>query len=261
VQVAGVDIHGLPFEERTFTLSISRHGAFISLRSCLRHDDHVTVTNLGTRQSCPFRLCECGTGPFGEVTAWGMECLEPNSNFWRIHFPDIPSEPSREKTIPALIICAACHSREVAELSLTDYRTIFEMGSQKRDCSDCGAATEWRFIVTEAMSEANPSDARGLGRSWEEENRREKRIVAKLPIHLMHPVGGQRETTVTENVSKSGLCCAAWMPLAVGDVIVVRFEYGTALSEDESPARVAWRNHLGEGRKTIYGLRLELKAG
>ena len=91
------------------------------------------------------------------------------------------------------------------------------------------------------------------------ENRREKRIVAKLPIRLRHPGDGRMESSLTENVSKSGVCCAASMELNVGDVILLTFEFGTGPSEDENPACIMWRRPMGENRKTIYGIRLERK--
>jgi hypothetical protein len=259
VHVAGVDADGKSFEERTFTLSINRHGAFIALSNSPQEGDHVMVTHLGTRQSCAFRLCESGKDPSGEVTAWGIECLEPNANFWKIRFPDKPPEPLPRENITALIVCTACHSREVAELSLSEYHTMLDRGLLKRDCSDCGVTTEWKFILVEAMVEESPQETPSVSLPPGEEKRREKRIVAKLPIRLRHPGDGRMESSLTENVSKSGVCCAASMELNVGDVILLTFEFGTGPSEDENPARIMWRRPMGENRKTIYGIRLERK--
>jgi hypothetical protein len=259
VQVAGVDAHGKSFEERTFTLSINRNGAFISLCNSPRTGDHVIVTNLGTRQSCAFRLCDYGKHPSGEVTAWGIECLEPNSNFWRIRFPENPPEPSPQENITALVVCATCHSREVAELSVAEYRTMRARGSLKRDCLDCGAPTEWKFILVEAHPGASPEETPAVRLPSGEENRREKRIVAKLPIRLRHAEGGRIESTLTENVSKSGVCCAARTEFNVGDVILLKFESGTGPNEDENRARIRWRRPMGENQKTLYGIRFERK--
>jgi len=63
VQVEGLDVHGKSFMERTFTISINRHGAFIWLRSSPRPGDPIAVTNMGTRQSCRFRLCDSNLTP------------------------------------------------------------------------------------------------------------------------------------------------------------------------------------------------------
>lgn len=259
VHVTGIDAHGKSFRERTFTLSINRHGAFLWLRNSPREGDQVIVTNLGTRRSCAFRLCESGKDPSGKVTAWGLECLEPDSNFWQIRFPEKPPEPSPEKPIIALVVCATCHSREVAELSVAQYHNMLERGSMKRDCSDCGAATEWKFILVEAAAAASPEETPAVSLPSGEENRREKRIVAKLPVRLRHPEDDRIESTLTENVSKSGVCCAASMELNVDDVILLTFESGTGPSEDENPARIMWRSPMGENRQTLYGIRLERK--
>ena len=259
MHVAGIDVHGRSFRERTFTLSISRHGAFIWLRNSPRQGDQVTVTNVGTRQSCVFRLCESGKDPSGKVTAWGIECLEPNSNFWQIRFPEKPPEPSLQKDITALVVCTTCHSREVAELSVAQYHSMLERGSMKRDCVDCGAATEWKFISVEAATAMIPEETSAASLPSGKENRREKRIVAKLPIRLKHPEDGRVENTLTENVSKSGVCCAASMELNTDDVILLTFLSGAGPSEDENPARIMWCRPIGENRKTLYGIRLERK--
>jgi hypothetical protein len=257
VNVAGIDAYGKSFEELTFTLSINRDGAFLWIRNSLREGDNITVTNLGTRKSCAFRLRESDKNPSSEFMAWGIECLEPNANFWQIRFPDKPPEPSPERNITALIVCDTCRSREVAALSVSLYRNMLEKESIKRNCSDCGAVTEWKFILVEATTAGSPQETPALGLPPGEENRREKRIVAKLPIRLRHPENGRIESMVTENVSKSGVCCAAIMELNVDDIIWLTFESGTGPSEDENAARIMWRRPLGENRKNLYGIRLE----
>ena len=260
VHVAGIDAEGNSFEEPTFTLSINRHGAFLWLRnSPPRRRPHPRHQLGNPPKSCAFRLCESGTDPSSEVTAWGIECLEPDANFWQIRFPETALEPSPEKTITALVVCATCHSREVAELSVAQYRNMLESGSMKRDCPDCGAATEWKFILVEATTAASPGETPAVSLPSGEENRREKRIVAKLPIRLRHPEDDRIESTLTENVSRSGVCCAASMDLNVDDVILLTFESGTGPSEDENPARIMWRSPMGENRQTLYGIRLEHK--
>jgi hypothetical protein len=254
--VAGIDVQGKSFEERTFTLSINRYGACIWLKASPRQVDQVTVTNMGTRQSCRFRLCDSGTDPSGEVMVWGIECLEL-CNFWHIRFPDEPPAASLQENVVALVVCAACQSREVAELSVAEYRNMLDRGSMKRDCLDCGAATEWKFILVEMGTAVTPEETSAVSLPSGEEKRREKRIVAKLPIRLRHPEDGRMESTLTENVSKSGVCCAAGMELNVDDVILLTFEYGTGPSKDENPGRIMWRRSMGENRRALYGIRLE----
>lgn len=259
VHVAGTDARGESFAERTFTFSINRHGAFLWLKNSPREGGQVTVTNLGTRRSCAFRLCDSGKEPSSQVTAWGLECLEPNSNFWQIRFPEKPLVSSPEKTIAALVVCASCRSREVADLSVAQYRMMLERGSIKRDCSDCGVVTVWKFIPVEVARPVNPEEAPAVGLPSGKNNRREKRILAKLPIRLRDPEDGRIENTLTENVSKSGVCCVAGMELNVGDVILLRFEPGTGPSDREVPARIVWLRSMGEIRRTLYGIRLKRK--
>jgi hypothetical protein len=259
VHVSGIDVRGKAFEEQTFTLSINRHGALIWLKHSSREGDRVIVTNVGTCQSCGFRMCESIDAPSGEGTAWGIECLEPDVDFWKIRFPEKPPEPSLHENVTALIVCTACHSREVAELSVAQYRGMVERGSLERDCSDCGVATDWKFILVEATPAASPQGTPTVSLASEEEKRREKRIVAKLPIRLRHAETGRVERTLTENISTSGVCCAASMELRVDDVVLLTFLSGAGPSEDEIPACIRWCRPMGENRKTLYGIKLQRK--
>jgi hypothetical protein len=259
VHVAGIDLHGESFGERTFTVSINRHGAFIWLRNSPRQGGEVIVTNVGTHQSCAFRLCESSKDASGEYIAWGIQCLEPNANFWQIRFPEKLLEPSAEETITALIVCTTCHSREVGELSVAQFRSMLERGSIERVCSDCGAATKWKFMLLEGTTALSPGETPAVSVPSGTEKRREKRIVARLPIRLRHPESGRVEHTFTENVSKSGVCCAASMALNVNDVIFLTLESAAGPSQEQNRARIMWCRSMGEDRKTLYGIRLERK--
>ena len=258
VEVEGIDVNGASFTERTRTFSINRNGAYISLKNVPQQGDDISVTNLGTRTTCIFRLCESGKDPSGEITAWGIECLEPEVNFWQIRFPEKPAEPLPETTIAVLIVCDSCRTREVADLTVPQYHEMLDQERMTRDCPDCGKPTEWRFILVES-AEAVAGEAPSLPTG--EENRRAKRIVAKLPIRLRHPEDDRVEDAVTENVSRSGVCCAALMELNVEEVILVTLEPGAEPGgEEEIPARIKWRRSMGEDRKTLYGIRLERKS-
>ncbi len=257
LEVEGIDVNGASFTERTRTFSINRNGAYISLKNVPQQGDDISVTNLGTRQTCIFRLCESGKDPSGEITAWGIECLEPELNFWQIRFPEKPLEPSPQRTIAVLIVCAACRTREVADLTVPQYHAMLDRESMTRDCPDCAQPTEWKFILVES-AEAGPEEAPSLPSG--EESRRHKRIVAKLPIRLRHPDDRRVEDAITENVSRSGVCCAAAMALDVDQLILLTFEPGTAPDEEEIPARIKWRRPMGEGHKTLYGIRLERRS-
>jgi hypothetical protein len=257
--VAGFDVYGKSFREDTFTLSISRNGAFIWLKNSARQGDTIAVSNLRTHQSCLFRLCDSDKDPSGEFTAWGIECLERNANFWQIRFPEQTPTPSTRKKIIALILCGACHSREVAELTPVEYYTMLKEEFTKRYCADCGATTEWKFILVEGAPGAVPQGVSATLPPSGEEKRREKRILAKLPIRLTHPEDGRAEDTLTENVSKSGVCCAASMELNAGEVIRLTFDPGVATDEDQILARIMWRRSMGQNRKNLYGIRLYRK--
>lgn len=264
VQVEGTGTDGNSFSESTVTLSINRDGAVIPLRSSPRPGESITITKIGSRHSCPFRLCDFEKDPSGQVTAWGVECLEMEPNFWGIRFPEKPAQILPQEKIDALLECVTCLSPELSELTVSQYRSLAENGTMMRDCSNCGAMTEWKFKFVEVSADATSSpsmeeDALSGALPGGIENRRERRILAKVPVRLRRPAADDVENTTTENISHSGLCCAASMELSAGDPILVTLEtIGDAL-EEEKPARVVWRRTVSQRGKILYGLKLEGK--
>ena len=261
VQVEGTDADGKLFTERTFTLFVNRHGGCINLRSSPRVNDQITMTNLQTRQSCPFRVCESHQDRPGDLTEWGLECLEPNRNFWGVHFPEKAPQPSLEQNINTMLECVTCRSLEMTELSPGQYRRMAEQGVLTRDCQKCGAATEWKFgfVVAEeeepflpSIEPATPAVSLPKGA----ERRREKRLIAKLPIRIRHG-DGRVENSMTQNVAKSGACFASNLEMKVGETVFLTYQSGLGPREEESPARIMWRRDGAERGKILYGVNLE----
>ena len=89
------------------------------------------------------------------------------------------------------------------------------------------------------------------------ENRVAQRVLVKLPIRIRYD-DDRVETTMTENVSMSGVCCAAYADLQVGEVVLLTFESGTGVTEEETPSRIMWRHSMFVKKKILYGIRLEM---
>ena len=261
VRVAGTDAEGKFFTEETFTLVVYRHGASISLRNLPRPGDRITITNVATLQSCPFRVCGSLQNFPGAMQEWGVECLEPAPTFWQIHFPEKVRQPSPEDEIDVMLECAACHSREMAELSLAQFRSTIEQEVLTRDCPKCHGATEWKlgFIESDIEYAFIPSLASEASRDSlpaHPEERREERLIVRLRVCIKHQ-DGRTEDTTTENVSESGLCCASSMEMQVGDNVLLTGWVGQAASEINMPARIVWRGVVNVKGKTLYGMQLE----
>ncbi len=88
IEVKGMDAEARAFKEVTSTLVINRGGARISLKHTLKADERITITNLQTQISCPFRVVGQTGQTHGEGPECGVECLKENLNFWGIKFPE-----------------------------------------------------------------------------------------------------------------------------------------------------------------------------
>ena len=261
IEVKGTDAAGKPFTEKTSTLVINRHGARIALKTPLEPEAHITIINRQSAMSCPFRVVGRTSKSLGEGPEWGVECLQPEENFWGISFPDKVAAPTAQEVIDALVECAACSSRELAQLTLEEYRTIITQGSLRRDCPGCGGMTEWRFSFAEAEPEeaipAQPSAPAAASPAADgAERRRAKRLTIKLPVRIRLQDGSE-EVARTENISKTGVCFSSGLMIRPQDRILLAVGYTPGLSAEEMPARLVWRREIEGGGKALYGVRLE----
>lgn len=260
IEVKGTQENGKPFKEKAFTLVVNRHGARISLNNTPRVEDRLTITNLQTEISCPFRVVRRLANSLGEGPEWGVECLEPEVNFWGIFFPSKTAAPTEEELIDALLECSVCRYRELAQLSLNQYRSLASQGGLQRDCSQCGRLTDWKFGFAEAEMEESPAaeqataaatSAAGAG----PERRRAKRLTIKLPVRIRLLDGGE-EVTRTENISRTGVCFVSDLAAKEGETIYVTVGYTSQTPQPEIPARVVWRRTAAGMDKCYYGVHL-----
>ena len=268
ISIVGTYAQGEAFTDQTSTIAVSRDGAFIGFKNPLRTGDRLTITHVGTRQSCPFRVSDSHEKLSNGMYAWFVESLEPELNFWQIHFPEKSPEPAPEdeKNVDVLLECGVCHNAEMAELRMSDYLGVVEKRSLTRDCPKCGVPTEWRFRVLEEEEQPVPPPAPetrppavASPAAAGEERRREDRILARLCLQIRLQ-DGRAESTMTENVSKSGACCTSSLQMMRGDAIFVKYELEPAEGQEEIPAQITWRYDVGEGARTLYGIMLERPA-
>ncbi len=260
IEVEGTGPDGQPFKVQTFTLVINRHGARVSLKHLIRPDDRLTIRNLQTKMACPFRVVGRTSDSLGEGPEWGVECLEPEVNFWGIDFPSKASAPPVEEMIDALLECSKCSFRELAKLTLEQYRTLIDQSSLSRHCTQCDALTEWSFGFVEAEPEPLPAQSPPTSEPWvsaqNSERRATKRLTVKLPVRVRLE-DGREEVTRTENLSKAGVCFASGLALKEGDTLQLTVGYAPGSHEAEVRARVIWRRELEGMNRALYGVRLE----
>jgi PilZ domain-containing protein len=257
IEVRGEGAKGRPFSERTFTLVINRHGAQINLKNSVQPGDQVSITNLQNNIACPFRVVAKATQALGEGPEWGVECLEPEVDFWGISFPGKEAGPREPELIDALLECSSCHFRELAQLTMEQYRTLINQSPLSRDCSKCKARTEWGFGFVEAEPEEAPAaEEVTAAPSGKREKRREPRFTVKLPTRIRRQ-DGKEEVTSTENLSEFGVCFVSALIMEEGERISMILAGAPGRGQKKAAGRVVWRRLLEGTKKAIYGVELE----
>jgi hypothetical protein len=262
IEVRGADVNGRSFSETTHTVVVNRNGARISLQNSLMAGARITITNLQRGESCAFRVVERTSTTYGNQAEWGVECLECSRNFWGVYFPELAVGTPQGEGIDVMLECAACRSRELAQISLDQYRELSDRSRLERDCPNCHKRTVWEFgfaevLLEEACSKAPLEVAEVLRQG--NDRRRTRRFVAMLPLKLRN-LAGKSETARTENLSKLGLCFMSAVQMETGDTLYLMVGPSQA-EKKEIPARIAWRRPVAGSDRSIYGVRLETVEG
>jgi hypothetical protein len=261
IRVEGKDILGNAFDETTHTLVVNQSGGLIVVPHLLELGTVIKITNLKNQISCSFQVAMHAAKSLSGTPEWGVKCLEPELDIWGVHFPMRTENPLPTDLIHVLLECQKCFSREMAALTVQQYRRLAGQSSLPRPCSKCRAATEWRFGFIEAEVEEvlpslpAPSASRVMPQGGAEK-RREKRLMVKLPLGVRLP-NGSEETSITENISKSGLCFACNLEMQVGDRVYVSVGLESPEERRDIPARVMWRRPPKEKGRAFYGVKLE----
>ncbi len=260
IEVRGTDATGRAFSESTHTVSINRNGARIALKNAVLAGARITITNLAREESCAFRVVEHTSTRYGELAEWGVECLEPDRNFWGINFPELSADVPHTEAIDVMIECGECRTRELAQLQIEQYHELSASSALERPCAKCQKTTRWEFgfaevLLEESLARAPSSVLAALPGG--KDRRQTKRYVAMLPVQLRNQ-SGKLETTRTENLSKLGLCFISELAIQPGDSVFL--SVGPPEGEKkELPARVAWRRPVTGSNRCVLGVRLDLK--
>ena len=86
VRVSGQGSGALFFEEDTYTLAISAHGALMVISAPVYRGQRFTLSNMQTKATLECIVAHVDKTP-GEATRVGVEFMLPNQTFWRVAFP------------------------------------------------------------------------------------------------------------------------------------------------------------------------------
>jgi hypothetical protein len=137
---------------------------------------------------------------------WGVKSLQPDVEIWGVYFPTRAEEPPQADIIHVLLECQECFSREMATLTVQQYRRLLAQSSLPHPCPKCSATRDWKlgFVEVELDEVSSRLPVAGASESTLQEGadlRRDKRLVVKLPLGVRLP-DGREETSTTENISK-----------------------------------------------------------
>ena len=261
IRVAGNDTHGNAFNETTYTLVVNRSGALIAVAHLLHPGAVIKITNIKSQISYSFVVVMRAAGSLSGTPEWGVKCLEPEKEIWGVHFPDRSEEPEEAGLTHVLLECRECSSREMAALTVEQYRKLEAQSRLPRLCPKCGVIRDWKFVVTEVgLGGISPSlpvpSASGLTSRDEADRRRDQTLAVKLPLEIRRPDGSQ-ETTRTENISETSLCFACDLEMQIGDRVYMTLGLDPPGEKRDIPARIMRRTPAqGKGR-AYYGAMLE----
>ena len=261
IRVEGKDTGGNTFDETSYTLVVNQSGGLIVVAHLLQPGAVIKITNLNNQISCFFQVVMRAARSLSDAPEWGVKCLEPEVEIWGVHFPARTGEPAEADLIHVLMECRECSSREMAPLTVEQYRRLVAHSSLPRPCPKCDFPRDWTFagvdIGPDRPSPGLPAASiTELAVQREIERRQEKRLAVKLPLGIKLPDGGE-ETSRTENISKTGLCFACNLDMQVGERVYVRVGLDNPEEQRDIPARIMWRRPTKEKGRAFYGAKLE----
>ena len=261
IRVEGNDTRGNVFDETTCTLVVNRHGALIAVARLLQPGAVIKITNLNTQISCSFVVVMRAAASMSGTPEWGVKCLAPELGIWGVHFPERSKEPAEADLTHVLLECRECSSREMAALTVDQYRSLEARARLSRPCPKCGVISDWKLGVVEVgpggISPSLPvPSASGLAPRDEADRRQDEHLAVKLPLEIRLPDGSE-ETTKTENISESSLCFACDLDMQIGDRLYVSVGLDPPGEQRDIPARIVWRSPAQAKGRAYYGAMLE----
>ena len=95
VRIKGRDRKGQEFIEETSTLVVNWNGALVTTIKPLNSDETLYVINQQNGKEAEFRIVGEGESQALSAQGWGMECLNPDQDFWDLLEAGGPIDLSR----------------------------------------------------------------------------------------------------------------------------------------------------------------------
>ncbi|MFB3920878.1 MAG: hypothetical protein ACE145_04105 [Terriglobia bacterium] len=95
IRINGRNPQGQEFSEETSTLVVNWNGALVTPIKPLTSDQTVYVVNQQNGKEAEFRVVGLGESQALSAEGWGIECLNPEKDFWDLLETVGPADPSR----------------------------------------------------------------------------------------------------------------------------------------------------------------------
>jgi hypothetical protein len=240
IEVAGADLDGQQYIERTQTLTITRDGATILLANKLAPESELIIRNVLTGEESPVRVVgHIREDASGHV--YGVALLDPSVDLWGVEL----SPTQRENRI--ILECGRCHA--VKSVSLTDIEMeIFESKrALTHPCECINSSTIWKETTRDVSMEQKRISPRES--PWPEpaasllkEKRKDRRTAVKSVACIRH--GGQEEVAVCEDMSRSGFRFKSRKKYPQGTRIEAAVPYAQANVNIFVPAQIVYHQEL-----------------
>jgi hypothetical protein len=256
IQVKGKDAAGQAFTDKAQTLEINRQGAKIPLRRILPPQQELAIRHLGSEREAKGRVVG-QVGVSSEGYLYGVEVQEAGVNLWGIEFP--PVRESQMAAGRALLECVSCGTQEFAYLNELELEVFQTNEGLSRACKCCSETTLWTQSLKEpqaeqaAKAETAVSESPLPSSTRTQNERRWPRLTVRTPCCIRTPLYGE-DDTITENVSRGGLCFKSGRLYTEGSLIEAAVPYARGGANIFVQARVVWARELPNEKSYIHGV-------
>lgn len=230
VSISGTDAAGQPFSEDTTTVTVSQHGASMTLKTEFGPGQEITVRRLRTRVP---HVAEClvvgQTGKQGGLQVFSVAFRKPAVGFWDVYFPSLP--PDQGTAGRALLECKVCATRRVVHLDSLELEVYSANRQLSLRCDKCGKSTIWSESQQETarqieLAPANPTRLAGAPSPPANNQRKHRRVAAEIPA-CVRQAGSDDEVATTIDISRGGLRFTSRRHYATGSYIQVAVPYSS----------------------------------
>jgi hypothetical protein len=254
LRVQGVDARGEAFETSARTVVLSRYGAQVRIPRPMRSQQTVHLVNPIAQGEADFRVVEPLSASTETGGDYGVECLDSNGNFWKIHFPaPANGNPADAK---ALLECRMCHTVSLADLSLGELEALRTTGIVAKNCESCKAVTPTRYAEIQVPRQARADAGWMSVLARLAKPRRHRRVCLQVPLGVRDSLEGV-EVTRTENASRGGFCFTSYKNYQSAQQVRVVFPGNSISRQFEIPGEIVWQQPIEKTSRKIYGMRCE----